>query len=102
MRRQHRRERQRSLTGSLRLGDVRWDTLGVLRYGGCAAIAGCASSFIGIGGGIVIGFLLHEMALLPQVASATVTLITLFSKICPVFARDFCMDLFEWQGAAHR
>ena len=29
--------------------------------------------------GIVIGFLLHEMALLPQVASATVTLITLFT-----------------------
>jgi uncharacterized membrane protein YfcA len=54
----------------------------VLRYGSCAAIAGCASSFVGIGGGIVIGFLLHEMALLPQVASATVTLITLFSKTC--------------------
>jgi uncharacterized membrane protein YfcA len=87
VRRQRRREQQRSLTGSL--GDVRWDTLGVLRYGGCAAIAGCASSFIGIGGGIVIGFLLHEMALLPQVASATVTLITLFSKSRPVCAYDF-------------
>ena len=31
-------------------GDVRWDVRGVVRYGGCAAVAGCASSFIGIGG----------------------------------------------------
>lgn len=77
--RQRRRE-DGGIIRSLHRGDVRWDTLGVLRYGGCAAVAGCASSFIGIGGGIVIGFLLHEMALLPQVASATVTLITLFSE----------------------
>ena len=35
-------------------GDVAWELRGVLKYGGCAMVAGCASSFIGIGGGIVI------------------------------------------------
>jgi uncharacterized membrane protein YfcA len=60
-------------------GDVRWTGGSVLRFGSCAAAAGFASAFQGVGGGIVIGFLLHEMALLPQVASATVTLITTFS-----------------------
>ena len=98
------RHRRRSESALAYLpGDVAWELRGVLKYGGCAMVAGCASSFIGIGGGIVIvrpsraanprrgfapavesggcgqGFLLHEMQLLPQVASATVTLITLFT-----------------------
>jgi uncharacterized membrane protein YfcA len=78
--RRHRRRSQGSDTDAMYAeGEVQWSAGSTARFGACVCVAGFASAFLGVGGGIVIGFLLHEMALLPQVASATVTLITTFS-----------------------
>eukprot|EP01062_Namystynia_karyoxenos_P008222 TRINITY_DN12893_c0_g1_i1.p1 TRINITY_DN12893_c0_g1~~TRINITY_DN12893_c0_g1_i1.p1 ORF type:complete len:625 (+),score=179.44 TRINITY_DN12893_c0_g1_i1:83-1876(+) len=59
--------------------DIRWDLqTNSIHFPLIAVVAGVGASLLGIGGGMVLGPMLYEMGLVPQVQSATSGLATFF------------------------
>ena len=48
-------------------GDIRWSEAGVKRYPMLTFFAGLLAGLVGIGGGMVLGPLLLEIGMIPQV-----------------------------------
>eukprot|EP00308_Calcidiscus_leptoporus_P004460 CAMPEP_0119370574 /NCGR_PEP_ID=MMETSP1334-20130426/16928_1 /TAXON_ID=127549 /ORGANISM="Calcidiscus leptoporus, Strain RCC1130" /LENGTH=491 /DNA_ID=CAMNT_0007387667 /DNA_START=191 /DNA_END=1666 /DNA_ORIENTATION=+ len=59
-------------------GDVQWDREKVVKYPAIVACAAVAAGMLGVGGGMVLGPIFLELDLLPEVSSATSTLMVLF------------------------
>ncbi|CAD2218151.1 hypothetical protein AGDE_01798 [Angomonas deanei] len=55
-----------------------WNTNNTVKYPLVAVIAGAAASMLGIGGGLVLGFVLYEVGLTPEETSATSGMSTFF------------------------
>ncbi|CAJ1033671.1 putative Sulfite exporter TauE/SafE [Leishmania utingensis] len=55
-----------------------WTQKNTVMYPMVAVIAGASAAMLGIGGGLVLGFVLNEVGLVPQQASATGGMATLF------------------------
>jgi len=59
-------------------GDVAWDSAKVWLYAGYVAVGAIAAGMLGVGGGMVLGPIFNELEFLPQVTSATSTIMVLF------------------------
>lgn len=63
-------------------GMVQWNKKNSIVFPLCCFFAGCAAGLLGIGGGLVLGPLLLEMRVRPEVAAATSSLMVLFTASC--------------------
>jgi len=63
-------------------GMVQWNQKNSIVYPMCCFFAGCAAGLLGIGGGLVLGPMLLEMNVRPQVSAATSSLMVLFTASC--------------------
>ena len=59
-------------------GDVEWTDEKVWTYAGTVAVGAVAAGMLGVGGGMILGPIFNELEFLPQVASATSTIMVLF------------------------
>ena len=59
-------------------GDVAWDNTKVWQYSATVAVGAVAAGMLGVGGGMVLGPIFNELDFLPQVSSATSTIMVLF------------------------
>ena len=65
-------------------GDMRWSEEGVKRYPTLTFAAGLLAGLVGIGGGMVLGPLLLELGMIPQVSSVTAALMVFFTASAAV------------------
>jgi len=65
-------------------GDVQWDSQKVWTYPAYVAVGAIAAGMLGVGGGMVLGPIFNELEFLPQVSSATSTLMVLFMSSATV------------------
>ncbi|CAE6033219.1 unnamed protein product [Arabidopsis arenosa] len=59
---------------------IEWTPLSLIFCGLCGVIGGIVGGLLGSGGGFVLGPLLLEIGVIPQVASATATFVMMFSS----------------------
>ena len=59
-------------------GDVQWDAAKVWQYAGTVMVGAVAAGMLGVGGGMILGPIFNELDFLPQVASATSTIMVFF------------------------
>ena len=59
-------------------GDVQWDGSKVRQYPGIVVVGSIAAGLLGVGGGMILGPIFNELDFLPQVSSATSTLMVFF------------------------
>lgn len=78
--------------------DPTWTLKNITLYSIFSLIAGVAAGFLGIGAGVVIGPLLLEMGILPQVATATSSYMILFTSSATT-AQFFIFGRLVWQYA---
>jgi len=76
--------------------DVKWRKKTIVLFWVISLIAGIAAGFLGIGAGIVIGPLLLEMGVLPQVATATSSYMILFTSSATT-AQFLILGRLDWQ-----
>ncbi|KAF8307260.1 hypothetical protein C4B63_17g30 [Trypanosoma cruzi] len=55
-----------------------WSNSTTILYPLVSVVAGVASAMLGIGGGLVLGFILYDVGLIPEEASVTGGVVTLF------------------------
>jgi len=65
-------------------GDVQWDSDKVIRYPCIVAFGAIAAGMLGVGGGMVLGPIFLELGLIPEVSSATSTVMVLFMSSATV------------------
>ena len=65
-------------------GDIRWSEEGVKRYPTLTFLAGLLAGLVGIGGGMVLGPLLLEIGMIPQVSSVSAALMVCFAASAAV------------------
>jgi len=63
-------------------GDVAWDADKVSRYPAIVAVGAIAAGMLGVGGGMILGPIFLELGILPQVSSATSTVMVMFMASC--------------------
>ena len=59
-------------------GDVQWDDQKVWQYAGMVGVGAIAAGMLGVGGGMILGPIFNELEFLPQVSSATSTIMVFF------------------------
>lgn len=78
--------RSRALSGmSYSKGDVRWSPAVAADALARTAVAGVMAGLMGVGGGIVLGPMMLQLGMLPQVSSATTALMVLLTSSCAAF-----------------
>jgi len=65
-------------------GDVAWDSDKVSRYPAIVMVGAISAGMLGVGGGMVLGPIFLELGILPQVSSATSTVMVMFMSSCNV------------------
>ncbi|GMF25604.1 unnamed protein product [Phytophthora fragariaefolia] len=80
------------------VGDVHWTKGTVVRFPLACAGAGLIAGLFGVGGGIVIGPLMIEMGIVPEVASATTALMVLYSSAAAT-AKFAVFNMIAWDWA---
>ena len=65
-------------------GDVQWDATKVRQYPSVVAIGAIAAGLLGVGGGMILGPIFNELEFLPQVSSATSTIMVFFMSSATV------------------
>ena len=63
------------------IGDVEWDKEKVIKYAIISSATGIISTYMGIGGGMLIAPFLLQIGILPEVAAATNSVTTFFSSM---------------------
>eukprot|EP00743_Colponemidia_sp_Colp-15_P007836 GILK01008486.1.p1 GENE.GILK01008486.1~~GILK01008486.1.p1 ORF type:complete len:545 (-),score=85.29 GILK01008486.1:211-1803(-) len=66
-------------------GDVIWTFKSAIRYSLLGVVAGIAAGMLGIGGGMILGPMLLEMGMVPQVSAATSSYMVLFTSSSTTF-----------------
>ncbi|RNE95561.1 uncharacterized protein Tco025E_09983 [Trypanosoma conorhini] len=73
-----------------------WNAKTTILYPLVAVVAGIAAAMLGIGGGLVLGFVLYEVGLIPEEVSATGGTVTLFlafsSELSLLLEGNFLID----------
>ncbi|KHG01219.1 hypothetical protein F383_21446 [Gossypium arboreum] len=78
-----RENRKRMMTGnteSICEASIQWSTLNITFCALCGILGGTVGGLLGSGGGFILGPLLLEIGVIPQVASATATFVMMFSS----------------------
>jgi len=65
-------------------GDVQWDDQKVRQYPAIVAVGAIAAGLLGVGGGMILGPIFNELEFLPQVSSATSTIMVFFMSSATV------------------
>jgi len=65
-------------------GDVQWDATKVRQYPSIVAVGAIAAGLLGVGGGMILGPIFNELEFLPQVSSATSTIMVFFMSSATV------------------
>ncbi|XP_073223403.1 sulfite exporter TauE/SafE family protein 4-like [Cicer arietinum] len=79
---------KRMSTGSLEYiceASIEWSAMSLAFCGMCGIVGGIVGGLLGSGGGFILGPLLLEIGVIPQVASATATFVMMFSSSLSVF-----------------
>lgn len=94
--------KRRQLKHALRFpfaeGDVDWTIKAVLWFPLACGGAGIVAGLFGIGGGIIMGPLMIEMGVVPEVASATTALMVLYAAAAAT-AKFAVFDMIAWEWA---
>ncbi|XP_040947432.1 sulfite exporter TauE/SafE family protein 4 isoform X2 [Gossypium hirsutum] len=75
--------RKRMMTGNTECiceASIQWSTLNITFCALCGVLGGTVGGLLGSGGGFILGPLLLEIGVIPQVASATATFVMMFSS----------------------
>ncbi|TYG73798.1 hypothetical protein ES288_D04G130800v1 [Gossypium darwinii] len=78
-----RENRKRMMTGNTECiceASIQWSTLNITFCALCGVLGGTVGGLLGSGGGFILGPLLLEIGVIPQVASATATFVMMFSS----------------------
>jgi uncharacterized membrane protein YfcA len=59
-------------------GDVQWSDAKVWQFAGYVGVGAIAAGMLGVGGGMILGPIFNELEFLPQVSSATSTIMVFF------------------------
>ncbi|KAG0462463.1 hypothetical protein HPP92_020939 [Vanilla planifolia] len=78
--RESRARRQRGVFESVCEASIEWSAVQLFFCAICGLVGGTVGGLLGSGGGFVLGPLLLEIGVIPQVASATATFVMLFSS----------------------
>ncbi|PKU78388.1 hypothetical protein MA16_Dca019438 [Dendrobium catenatum] len=78
--RESRSRRQRGVWECVCEASIEWSALQLLLCALCGLLGGTVGGLLGSGGGFILGPLLLEIGVIPQVASATATFVMLFSS----------------------
>jgi len=65
-------------------GDVEWDVDKVVRLPALVCVGAIAAGMLGVGGGMILGPIFTELGFLPEVSSATSTVMVLFMSSATV------------------
>ncbi|RWR81388.1 sulfite exporter TauE/SafE family protein 4 [Cinnamomum micranthum f. kanehirae] len=79
----HREEKRRKMSGNTEAvceATIEWSSLHLLFCALCGIVGGTVGGLLGSGGGFILGPLLLEIGVTPQVASATATFVMMFSS----------------------
>ncbi|KAK2454879.1 hypothetical protein P8452_02195 [Trifolium repens] len=80
--------RNRMATGSIEHiceASIEWSAMSLAFCAMCGIVGGIVGGLLGSGGGFILGPLLVEIGVIPQVASATATFVMMFSSSLSVF-----------------
>ncbi|KAI6698018.1 hypothetical protein NL676_018137 [Syzygium grande] len=79
----YREHKKRMCTGNTEAiceATIQWTALHIMFCALCGILGGCVGGLLGSGGGFILGPLLLEIGVIPQVASATATFVMVFSS----------------------
>ncbi|XP_030522166.1 sulfite exporter TauE/SafE family protein 4 [Rhodamnia argentea] len=79
----YREHKKRMCTGNTEAiceATIQWTAVHILFCALCGILGGCVGGLLGSGGGFILGPLLLEIGVIPQVASATATFVMMFSS----------------------
>jgi uncharacterized membrane protein YfcA len=80
-------------------GDIKWNFRSVAFYPALCSGAGIIAGMLGVGGGIVMGPLLIEIGVIPQVASATSAWLVFYASASAT-AKFSVFNMIAWNWAA--
>ncbi|XP_030453824.1 sulfite exporter TauE/SafE family protein 4 [Syzygium oleosum] len=79
----YREHKKRMCTGNTEAiceATIQWTAVHIVFCALCGILGGCVGGLLGSGGGFILGPLLLEIGVIPQVASATATFVMMFSS----------------------